>query len=77
MAATRMACQLTSLALASLTMGEDLLAITLCSVGALLDKGGLMLGNTASSGTSAAFLYGAFAIALTLNSVPLPLTTGS
>ena len=54
-------------------MGEDLLSITLSSIGAMLDKAGLMLGNTASSGTSATFLYGAYTIALTLNSAIPPL----
>lgn len=74
MAAAKIACQLASLGLASLTMGEDLLSITLCSIGAMLDKAGLMLGNTASSGASATFLNGAFAVALTLNSALLRLT---
>jgi hypothetical protein len=69
MAVTKILCSLASLALASLTMGEDLLSIAICSVGAMLDKAGLMLGSTASSAASATFLYGAFAVALTLNSM--------
>lgn len=71
MSVAKMGCQLSMLALGSLTMGEDLLSVALCSIGAMLDKAGLMLGNTAGAGASATFLYGAFAIALTLNSASL------
>lgn len=60
-------CQMTSLLLASLTMGEDLLALSVSNIGMLLDKAGLLLGMSSSSAATTTFLYTIFALSFVLS----------
>lgn len=73
MSTVKVACQAASLALASVTVGENLLAIAISTIGVYLDKAGLMLGTNATSNITYNFLFGAFLCSLTLNSAPLDL----
>lgn len=71
MTGMKVACQAASLALASLTVGENLLSIAISTIGVYLDKAGLMLGTNATANITYNFLLGAFVCSLILNSAPL------
>lgn len=68
-AVTKAVSQLASLLLASLAIGQNLLALTVASIGMMLDKSGLLAGSAIASNQ---FLYGVFGAALALNCAPLP-----
>lgn len=74
MSSMKVACQAASLALASLTVGENLLSIAISTIGVYLDKAGLMLGTNATANVTYNFLFGAFLCSLALNSKLLPHT---
>ena len=48
-------------------MGQNLLALSVTAIGMMLDKGGLMLGTTASAAVTNTFLYCVFGVALAFN----------
>jgi hypothetical protein len=66
-AAARAVCQLSTLVLSSVTIGQNILQLIVTNLGMLLDKAGLMLGTNASSLATTNFLYGVFVFSVAFN----------
>lgn len=62
-------CQLATVALASVTMGQNLVALSVANIGAMLDRAGVMLFKSSAAGAFATnqLLYGFFGVMLVLN----------
>lgn len=67
-------CQLATVGLASVTMGQNLMALSVANIGAMLDRAGVMLFKSSSAGAFATnqLLYGFFGVMLVLNCARRP-----